>query len=262
MKVSFVVAAVSGEPALTNCVESLRRHAGAYGDFELVVISGAPQAVFGLRAQGLAQATGDRVVVIGDRYEVTAEWAAAVFGDLPFDVTGGCLAPSTELDYWGWTVFLSEYAHVAPPALDSLIVEPRLLMGGNVVYAASVIHRVRPDPIDTDLTFHATLLAVNASAGVSSALLLRFACPPGLSEYVRERFWFSRSIAANRKGVWRLFVAPLLPLLVLWRTGSTAVRKRNLGLKFLLCAPAIGCLAFVQAVGECVGALDSIRRNP
>ena len=257
MKVSIVITGVSGKTAVSNCITSIQRCAGDF-DIDLVVIHGEPDAVFQIRMQGIEQATGDRIAVIGDRYEVTPGWFRALFGEPLFDMTGGCVAPSPSLNYWGWCVYLSEYAHVAPPVVDGTIADPKSLMGGNVVYSSLLVRRVEPAPDDTDLSFHGRLLQENASAGILGALELLYACPPRFLEYIRERFEFSRAIARRRSGMWRLLVVPFLPLIVIWRTAASVIRKRRYRLRFLLCSPVIVCLAFTQAVGECIGVLESL----
>ena len=257
MKVSIVIAGVSGKTAVSNCIASIQRCAHNL-DFDLVVIHGAPDEIFQIRMQGMKQATGDRIAVIGDRYEASPSWFRALFEERLFDLTGGCVAPSPNLNYWGWCVYLSEYAHVAPPLVDGVTTDPKSFMGGNVVYSSFLVGRVKPAPDDTDLSFNERLLQENVSAGILGALELFYACPPSFLEYIRERFEFSRAIARRRRGMWKLLVVPFLPLIVIWRTAASVIRKRRYRLRFLLCSPVIVCLAFAQAVGECIGVLESL----
>ena len=246
----MVIAVVSADPVAGKCVESLRRTAGAR-DLELVILKGDPRAVFQLRAQGIAQASGERIAVLGDRYEVTAPWLNAIFEASEFDITGGCVAPAPSLNYWGWCVYLSEYAHIAPPVETGRTNEAKRIPGGNVFYKPSALRQTVPG--ETDLRLHSRLIHAGASAGILADLEVLFANPPGFFEYLHERFWLSRKIGAAGR-VRKMLFAPLLPFVVLCRIGAVVMAKRRYGLRFLLCAPVIWLLGLVQAAGEFIGA--------
>jgi hypothetical protein len=254
LTVSIVIAGVSGDRAVDNCVASIRRIAGGQ-DLEVIVPRGEPHSVFQLRAQGIALATGDRIAVLGDRYEVTSPWLKALFERSAFDVTGGCVAPAASLNYWGWCVYLSEYAHIAPPVTEGATQQPKLVPGGNVLYNGSVVRRFSAAFAGTDLSFHSSLIEAGVSTGIRGDLEVCFAHPPGFSEYVRDRFWFSRTIGAEG-GARRLLLAPLLPLVLLFRVGTAVMGKRRYRLRFLVCAPVILLLSAVQSAGEFAGALS------
>jgi hypothetical protein len=261
MTVSVVIAGVSGERVVSHCVASIRRIATGE-DIEIIVLEGAPSSVFRFRAQGIEQATGDRIAVLGDRYEVTPTWLRALRQNCDSAVTGGCVAPGPRLDYWGWCVYLCEYAHISPPVAEGATQQPKLVPGGNVVYSHAIVRRFPPARAKSDLSFHASLIGAAVSVGICPDLEVRFASPPGFSEYVQERFRYSRLIGAEG-GIRKAPIALLLPLVMPLRTAAAVVRKRRYRLRFLACLPAIATLGFVQAVGEFAGALSTLaRRSP
>jgi hypothetical protein len=255
LTVSIVIAGVSGEPAVNRCVQSIRKISGDR-DFELIVLWGEPQDVFRLRAEGIAQASGERTAVVGDRYEVIPSWPAALLEKSTFEVLCGPVAPADGLSYWGWCVYLSEYAHLAPPVKEGTAVDAKLLPDGNVVYDATVVRRFPPLTGEAGLTYHRRLLQAGISAAIRSDLEVHFAVAPEFREYIRERFWLSREIG-REGGAIKLFVAPFLPFLVLVRVGRNVLEKPLCLARFLLCAPVIFLLGAVQSAGEFAGAIAS-----
>ena len=259
MKVSIVIASVSGESALNNCLASIRQLEDSY-HLEIIVERGDPESVFELRARGIIRASGERIAVVGDRYEVTAAWMKALFAEHSFDLVGGCVAPGPQLTYWGWCVYLTEYAHVSPPIADGTIRDPKLVPGGNAAYNAALVRRIKPRQTDTDLTLHARLLQSGAKTGLLNDFEVLFTSPHGCMEYVRERFWYSFTIARGKRPGWSLFQAPLLPFVVLMRTGAVAFRKGRF-IRFLSCVPVIACLAAAQGIGEFAGSLKARKKR-
>lgn len=253
MRVSIVIAGVSGDRAVERCTGLLRR-AAENQDLEILVLRGDPDSVFQLRWRGIMQASGERVAVLGDRYQATPRWLKEI-AEVDAEAAAGCIAPAASLNYWGWCVYLSEYAHVAPPVTDGPALEPKQAPGGNVLYSASVLGRWQPAASDTDLSFHARLMQAGVNFQIGRALEVEFASAPGFSEYIRERFWLSRKIGSDG-GARKLLVAPLLPFVVLFRVASAVCRKRRYIGRFLACAPAIFLLGIVQAAGESAGALS------
>jgi hypothetical protein len=252
MKVSVVIAAASGERVLSNCVAALRRAAGNE-DIELIVLPSEQGKIFQVRGLGIEQAAGDRIAVLGDRYEVTPEWLEALRAS-GWAVTGGCIAPGPGLGYWGWCVYLCEYLHVAPPMEAGIAREAKLVPGGNVSYSREIVRQHPLSRAKSEWSFHASLIEAAASVGHCPALEVRFAGSPGFREYIDERFCLSRAIGAEG-GAGKIPIALALPVVLPIRIALTAIRKRRYG-RFLLCLPLIFLVGVVQAVGEFVGAFE------
>ncbi len=254
LRVSIVISAVSGERVTERCIESLKRLTGGR-EIEWIVKRGEPSAVFRLRAEGIRQATGDRIVVLGDRYEVTRAWADRVWGSGTGAWETGPVGPGEELSYWGWGVYLSEYAHIAPPVRAEESRAPKDVAGGNVLYSASTIREAPQGSWGAEWTLHAALLDRGIAVAVRPELEVRYAAPPEPREYLAERFWLSKTIGAAG-GVPKLLFAPVLPFLIIFRIARFCSKKPGLLSRFLATAPVIFLLAIVQAAGEFRGALQ------
>ncbi len=256
LNVSIVIAAVSDDRAIDRCIESIK-HVSARREVEWIVLRGDPKLVFSLRAEGMRKATGDRIAVVGDRYEVTLAWIERLWSAEMADVETGPIAAAPNLGYWGWCVYLMEYAHVAPPVAERRAHDSSRVPGGNVVYAAAVIRHNPPRASDTEWTFHARLLHAGVPVAIRPELEVRFQSPPGLREYLAERFWLSQTIGVLG-GVPKLLFAPVLPLFLMNRLVVFAWKKPRLLLRFLASAPIVFVFSIIQAAGEFTGALRGI----
>jgi hypothetical protein len=253
LTVSVVIAGVSGDHILNNCVSTVQRIA-AGRDLEVITVKGERSSVFRIRMEGIARARGERIAVLGDRYEATPRWLKALFERSSFDVEAGCVAPAANLSYWGWCVYLCEYAHIAPPVTAGPTQQPKLVPGGNVIYSASVIRQHAPAVPTSEQAFHSSLIRSGVNVGICADLEVLFALAPGVSEYVRERYEFSHAIGAEG-GVRKALIAPLLPLVLPLRIGAAVAAKRRYRVRFLACLPVILLLSIVQSAGEFAGAL-------
>jgi len=252
-RLSVVIPAVSGPVVAGACEAALRRLAGV-DDVEVIVVAARPGATLcQLRAEGVRQATAPNIAILGDRYQVTPGWLEVATSPARFDAAGGCVSPSPRLGYFGWCVYLSEYAQLSPPISAGGTFDPRVLPGGNTVYRAAVLDADQLAACATELPFHAAFLASGHSAGQVGELEVVLASTPGVGEFVRERFRFSYDIARERKQPLRLFLSPLLPFAVLARTASSTILRRRFAWRWLACAPVIFALGVVQAAGDLLG---------
>jgi hypothetical protein len=258
MIVSIVIATASGEGVASRCIASIRRLAGAE-NAEIIVLPCEQASIFLTRAEGIERATGDRIAILGDRYEVTADWLNAVLRECDLAVASGSVAPGSDLTYWGWCVYFCEYAHVAPPVVPGETTQPKLVAGGNVVYSRAIMQRFPPSGAKNELSFHSSLIGASVKVRLCPELEVRFAMQPGIGEYLQERFHHSQAIGIEG-GLFKLVVGPLLPLLVPLRIGAAVLRSGRYLPRFLLCLPVILWFGFVQAAGEFSGALRGFRK--
>ncbi len=118
------------------------------------------------RGAGIRWASGEVIAVLHERYTVTKDWVRVVLesqsGDC--DVVGGCVGPSRRLSPAAWAMYLSEYAHIAPPMpggpLDFR--EATMLPGGNVSYKRQVFGLASMEDALWELDFHAKLFRKGA----------------------------------------------------------------------------------------------------
>jgi len=258
MIVSIVIAAASGEPVTGRCIASVRQFAGDER-LEFVVLPCEQSSIFRTRAEGIERATGDRIAVLGDRYEVTPAWIERLLRGGGAAVAAGCIAPGSHMTYWGWCVYLCEYAHVAPPVTPGETRQPKLAPGGNMVYSRAIVRQFPPARATSELSFHATLIEAGVNLRLCPELEVEFASPPGAG-YVVERFLHSRAIG-REGGARKLLIAPLLPLVAPMRIGAAILSRGRYLTRFLLCVPVIVLLGVVQAAGEFTGALGALRKT-
>jgi hypothetical protein len=259
MTASIVIAAASGERVASRCVASIRRIPGAE-NAEIILLPCEQSSIYRTRAEGIERAAGDRIAVLGDRYDVTPAWLHKLLLDDDVAVAAGCIAPGSDLNYLGWCVYFCEYAHVAPPAVSGKTTQPKLVPGGNVVYSREIVRRFPPARATSELSFHASLIGAAATVRLCPELEVRFAIPPGTGEYLRERFNHSQAIGMEG-GVRKLLFAPLLPFVVPLRISAAILRGGRYLPRFLPCVPVILLFGLVQAAGEFAGALRAFRKT-
>jgi hypothetical protein len=245
-ELSVVVAVVSGcEPAL-HCVRGIEREAAGLAIEIIVVHSGScdygpavtvvrvppPCSEHQMRLIGRRVAKADKVAVVGDRYEVQPGWMQAAIATGPGGIVGCIDAPAT-LSAVGWAIYLAEYSHVAAPMPAASASMPM----GNVVYRNGA-GRFRHDP----------------------GLLVTFARPPRLMEYVAQRFDSSRAWAEENSRDWngsRRILGALsrfaLPALLLWRRSRNVFFRRRHRARLLLALPYLLVFGVIEAAGEMAG---------
>lgn len=188
-----------------------------------------------MRLAGVAHAAAQRVAVLGERYEIGEGWVEAALAACG-DVAVGCIAPPRNPSYSDWAIYLSEYSHVAPPVHACL---PQ----GNVVYSSVAGGAICFDP----------------------GLTVSFARPPGLREYLRERYRESVQWAAEqhaRVPFLSAFSRIGLPALLLWRRARNVFSRRRYRVRFLAALPYLLLFSVVEATGEMVGFLsDGVRET-
>ena len=268
MKLSIVIPSISGEKALRNCLASLPQQASAAG-LEVIVVTADDREVPGvvvvraekgaslcaMRAAGAGHAAASKIAFLGDRYRAAPGWTEAALEERGFDATAGAIAPSPAFSFLGWSIYLTEYAHVSPPVGEGATTDTKALPGGNVVYRRGVFERTEMARCETELEFHAELLTAGAKLGLNAGLEVQLAFEPRMREYLAERFHFSSSLARERAhgrgvSVLRAAFALLLPAVVPARVALAVLRKRRYRLRFLACAPVIFLFGVVQAAGE------------
>ncbi len=218
------------------------------------------------RGAGIRWASGEIIAVLHERYTVTKDWVRVVLesqsGDC--DVVGGCVGPSRRLSPAAWAMYLSEYAHIAPPMpggpLDFR--EATMLPGGNVSYKRQVFGLASMEDALWELDFHAKLFRKGARFVRNPEMITEFAHPHTLREYVSERFHVSYDLAAQRAvnlGYAGRIAAALarlaLPVLLSVRTSMHVFHRRKARMHLFVAFPWILSFSLIQTVGEALGYL-------
>jgi len=286
-RLSVVIAARSGVAPVLRCLGSLENLA-EWPSFEVIVVNccgqqlgeqvkalhpavkvisvNADRSIAQARDAGIRQASGELIAVLHERYTVTKDWIQVVLESqrAECDVVGGCVAPSTRLSSAAWAMYLSEYAHIAPPmpggALD--FKEATMLPGGNVSYKRQIFGLASMENALWELDFHAKLFQESARFVRNPEMIAEFAHPHTLREYLSERFHVSYDLAAQRAanmGHMARLAAALarvaLPVLLSVRISMRVFHRRKNRFHLLIAFPWILFFSAIQTVGEARGYL-------
>ncbi len=289
MKLSIVIAALSEDAPI---LRSLPRLISTFKnrDCEIIVVASRNQSVSSIirsqypciqvietaddatiaqsRAAGISCASGDLIAVLHERYSVEPSWYVAVTESFPeySDVLGGCVTPPPEsATSLTWAMYLSEYAHIAPPLDAGPLTGPEALMtpGGNVCYRSSLFQAFSMADALWELDFHQGLIEGGKVFCRSGGMYARFMFPHTLKAYCLERWYVSKEFAAlrarNARTASRLLAAVAriaLPPLVVTRIAVSVCTKPQYRFHFLRCLPWISFFSLVQAAAEINGYLS------
>ncbi len=219
-----------------------------------------------LRARGIAVASGE-VIAILDPYSIADhQWAEALIAEhaaRSSPIIGGTvdLYDADHQSYLSWAQYINEYGMFMPPMGAGA---SEILAGSNVSYKrASLLNNAKYQHDEFWKTF------VNESAEAAGSALwltpeVRIALkkPIAFSDYFRTRFDHGRCYAgmriAGRSRVekWlRAASAPLLPFVLLGRTGLRYWSKKRHREKLLTTLPWQLLLFGNWALGEMIGYL-------
>lgn len=219
-----------------------------------------------LRWSGLKKASAPIVAVIEDHSMLPRTWAEEVLeahrqyeGETE-GVIGGPVENGTTATVFDWAFFLTEYAPLLPP----MSAQKAGVAGGNVSYRRALL------PLEDDRfanLWENHLLEELKRRGVAvrihPGMTLLHRNPFTRQEFRRQRYLFSRSIAAMRASSWgllrrllyvvgALLVLPwLLPLRVFYRVWRKGRNRREL----FLSLPMIVSFLWIGIAGEVVGFL-------
>ena len=215
------------------------------------------------RSAGLAQARGNLVAIVEDRGVPDPGWArafAALHARLPHPAIGGAVANARD-PVLNRAVFLCDFGRYAPPFEAG----PRdYVTDVNVCYKRAALERTetlwRERYHETEV--HGALRREGAILWLSPEPVVRQARDGlTLGRLLGERFAWGRLFAAVRaressvaeRGA-RLFLAPLLPIVMGWRIVRGAAARGETG-PALGALPAVLLLLTAWAFGEAAGYL-------
>ena len=276
---SVVVASVNGLPYLADCLQALERHAP---EAEVVVADWTdeatrrvvrdrwprvkllsfdePMTVPELRAAGIFAATSSHVAVIEDHCDVLPEWAPGIIAAHArgHPVVGGSIRNARTRRLRDWAAFFCEYSAFMEPA-DTGVVDG--LPGMNVSYdreaLAAIDDLLREGRWESWL--HPRLQQRGFKLWCDPAIVLDHAKDFGFSEFVSQRYHYSRSYAGIRNaelGRKRLVYAlgsPLLVPLAYLRIARNVRARPRYRSAFRRATPLILVYTVVWAFGEAIG---------
>jgi hypothetical protein len=218
------------------------------------------------RHLGVEHSTGDVIAILHERYTITDAWLASLESAHAEDVevVAGPVAPPPSLTNAEWAMYLTEYAHAAPPVADRQVglKEAMLLPGGNVSYKRRVFQMAAMSDAMWEVDYHAALYRAGARFLRLQAMCAELGSFYTMEEYLAERRWISREFAALRfhnRGVATVAIAALSRLglapVLASRTVRQLLKKPGLWRPLCLASPWIMRFGLVQTLAELDGIL-------
>jgi hypothetical protein len=263
------------EIVIANCCgpDTEQVIAGQYPTVKVLTL--APQSsIAEARGAAIQKTSGEIIAVLHERYQVKQDWLTLMrqnHRSQTADVIGGCVAPASRMTVPQWAMFLMEYLPVTPPMATGLLTRAAACMipGGNVSYDRSVFEETDMSGHMWELDFHSALFDLGMRFHRDSKIMTLYD-PPGISEYVSERWKISREFASRRAAglptFLRLGVAGsriLVPLVLIVRMVWALLQGRTRYVAhFLQALPWIGVFAAVQTWGEITGCISRRTEDP
>jgi glycosyltransferase involved in cell wall biosynthesis len=221
-----------------------------------------------LRGAGLAVAAGRLVALTEDHCVADPDWVTTMSGyvDRPIDVIGGAMDNARYTRALDWGAFFAEYGFFA--GMSSRHQHPDgatiLLTGANVAYSRRVLSQVVAwtsdgaweNVVHDRLRAAGAVLAFEPAARVSQNLSYAFA--PFVADRFRHGYDYARvrlaeSPAMNR--IARIAATLLLPPILTWRVGRTAVGSVRRAVAFIRALPFTFVFLGAWSAGEALGYL-------
>lgn len=227
------------------------------------------QSVPELRAAGLSSATAPIVAMTAEGCTPAPGWFAALrraHASGP-DAVGGALENGSVERLIDWAVFFCEYGRYLPP----LSPEPRWdLPGQNVSYSRAALTAI--DDLVTRATWeplwHWQLASRDARLIRDGSLVVVLRKRFTFWEFVRERFDYGRSFAAQRmagastaRRVAFTAGCLVLPAVVMIRIVRDVLPKRRHVGRLLLSLPYLAAFSCVWAAGEAAGYAAGVEKD-
>lgn len=281
-KLSVIIPSVNGLPAIAGCLTALERQKCDF-DFEVIVVDrtrnetaqyirenfpfvrliklSAPRGIPEMRAIAMARASGEFLVITEDHCIAPENWLAEIAEahESGYAVIGGAVENGFRARLVDWAVFLCEYSSFMPPIAGG---ETDFITGNNTSYKRSVIERVDEATKRNcwEYFLQAELKQMNIKFLSVPALVVSHQKEFGFFYFLAQRFHYSRSFAAMRKGkstisqqILYLLYTPVLPFHQTWRIARNVLQKKRNHREFFLSLPLLLIFMSSYALGEFVG---------
>lgn len=233
---------------------------------EAIVVDVPPEtSLADSRHLAIEKASGNVIAVLHERYQIREGWIETIkrsHESNAAEVITGCVGPKTPLSRAQWAMYLSEYMNAAPPKPSGHLsrAEAMIIPAGSTSYKREVFRKGSMAGHLWEIDFHGALFDRGAEFYRDSQIVVDWATPYSIPEYIAERKRVSRDFAAWRAAKMRTstrvvsaFSRIALPPLVLARVARAAFRNRALAKRFTVALPWILGFAMVQTWGEMQG---------
>lgn len=286
--IAVVIPLVNPLPVVIECLEALAaEHAQASAEIIVVdrchgstresiqkrfpwvrlVNANADQSVPELRAIGVAASHAEIVAMIEDHCVVCPGWLEQVRVALgsedaaKYAAVGGPVENAAVTRTIDWAAFLCEYSGAMPPLPTA---DTTGLPGNNAAYRRSVLDDIGADAYGRlwEYFWHDDILDRGWRFRCQNEMVVMHNRRFGFTEYLTQRFHYSRSFAAMRstrcgpvRRVVHTAASVVLPVVLLLRICRDVLRKRRHLAKLVLSLPLLVVFTTSWACGELVGGL-------
>ena len=224
---------------------------------------GSSERLDEVRARGVAAATGDIVALLEDHVRPDPDWSTRILEAhrLPFAAIGGAIENGVDRPL-NWGAYFSDLGRYHNPLRAG---ESSYASVVNVSYKRAALESIRPiwERQFNETAVHWELTAQGGKLGLSPEIVVRqHRDNLVLGRCLREFFTWGRSYGSTRARlagpVKRLIyacLAPLIPAVLVWRTGSDVLRKGRLAAAWLKSLPCGLALTTAWSCGELAGYL-------
>jgi glycosyltransferase involved in cell wall biosynthesis len=283
-KLSVIIACVNGLPTIADCLSALERQICDF-DFEIIVIDRTqdktteyirknfpsvcitklfkPYGIPQMRAIGMAQASGEFVVITEDHCIPPENWLAEIVRahESGYPVVGGAVENLSQSRLIDWAVFLCEYSSFMPPIAAG---ETEFITGNNTSYSRQLIETIDESLLQNywEYFLQKELRQMGVKFLSVPTLIIGHKKEFGFFYFLSQRFHYSRSFAAMRKRqssflkqfIYLLYV-PILPFHLTWRIFQNVQQKRRNRKEFFMSLPLLLIFMYSYALGEFTGQL-------
>lgn len=281
-KLSVIIASVNGLPTIAECVTALSQQECNF-DFEIIIADRTndntaehlreyfpfvnlirvfePTGIPQMRALAMSRASGEFLVVTEDHCIAPRNWLAEIVKahESGYEVVGGAVENACRASLVDRAAFLCEYSHFMPPIVEG---ETEFVTGNNTSYKHSQIKKVDDSLLKNywEYFLQKELRQMGVKFLSVPTLVVSHKKEFGFSYFLKQRFHYSRSFAAMRKGkssfpkqILYLIYMPILPFHLTWRIFRNVMRKGYSYGEFFLTLPLLMIFMSSYALGEFIG---------
>ncbi|MEO8042719.1 MAG: glycosyltransferase [Acidobacteriota bacterium] len=282
-KLSVVVASLNGQTALQNCLDSIL--ADKTVDVEIIVTSRGPNVPLSelsdrycgvnfvqfplgtqlpvLLAAGIARSHGDVIALTDSSCVVSNCWASSILRahDGKWPVIGGAVDINVNGKLVNWAAYFCDYSQFMSPARAGVV---SAVPGNNLSIKRAAL-KIGSAFVENEFWkthWCRSLQATGIELFLDPAISVRCDKNYEPATFMIRRFHQGRCFAGIRSSQMKrsnrvLFAAgaPILPLLLMFRTARPVMREKRFWGKFLLSMPMILAAFVAWSAGEALGYL-------
>lgn len=210
---------------------------------------------------GIRAASGDLVAITTADFIPDADWIGRIVAAhrQPYAGVGGAIENEPEGGPVSWAIYFCRYSPYMPP-FDAAMVPD--FAGDNASYkraALQAYEEVRRNGF-WEAEIHARMIADGRQLYLCPQVLVTHRKSYSFAAFMVQRFFHGRQCGFERAArmslggrIARMFAAPLVPFVMLYRVAARVLQRRRFVSQFLTAAPVMLAFFSSWAAGELVG---------